>query len=83
MKKVNQIELDRIKQGCSCRYVEGRTKRYKTFECKACLHKKGLLFSKEIEYQKQVSELAIKLKDYLEPKEKPIKRNWFKKLFNI
>lgn len=42
MDKVNKIEADRIKVGCSCEYIQGRIRIFKIKECKACMHKKGL-----------------------------------------
>jgi len=46
--KVSKIEIDKIKQGCSCRFLapsECRSgKKYLIEECKACIHKKGKSF---------------------------------------
>jgi len=34
--KANKIQLDHIKQKCECTFFNGRSKIYKTSECKFC-----------------------------------------------
>jgi len=58
--KVSKIEIDRIKQGCNCEFHQGRSRKYKVSECKACLHKQGKSFiRRQKEYVLREMELAF------------------------
>lgn len=94
MNKVNKIELDRIKQGCSCEHFVGRTKSFKTKECKACLHKQGIsvgrfnheeITRKQEELKKSIESFGHFIEQfYVENKEVPeFHQNWIQKLLNI
>jgi len=92
MNKVSKIEQDRIKQGCSCEFFQGRSHVYKTKECKSCLHKQGISSVKkhqeEIQAKKDYESERLLRKimfresvmDALFAPPTQLKLNWFQKL---